>query len=353
MILVNGVKKLKSWFFEPTAAGFKRGTRFLDNDKPQEQAFRNWVESAAFKTEVDDQAKDDDSSGALADKAGLVVSATDAQAKAGDSVSGRTLATKPKHLPQTASAEQTFTFEAPEGTQTLTSELIKVNNDPTTRNNYTVRLGEAFKTLLEGLFAATYSFIDYASTEIADISNELNAHSDALTDLQNQINGIIVPGADTIIADTTDYKLIRNINGNDFTIRLLVKKSCTLTNLVLIPAGIAQAMTIDDARYIAYGPTQNGDYYRYDLTVTFNKLKSDATYVIGGNAYNLNLRLYDNVGDFNNVDGFNYAAVGGTGDYQIPYIATSGFQINSGVFAATAPNSVIEFVFKGSFVGKI
>jgi len=356
MILVNGLKKVKSWFVEPTAVGFKRGTRFLDNDKPQEQTFRNLLESTAFKAEVDDQAKDDDSSGSLAEKAGLVVSATDAQAVEGTDVSGRTLATKPKHLPKTTDVESTFSFpSSPTTTASLTTKLVQVVNTPNSRNNYLVKLGDAFKTALEGWFQTIYFYMYNTDLYIASSQAAISENSADIVDLQNQINSIVVPGADTVIADVTDYKLVRNINGNDFTIRLIIKQSCILTNLVLLPPGLAVAMTIDDARYICYGPDQFGgsNQYKYAISVNFNKLKSDAPYVLGGTAYNLNLRLYDNTGDFNNVDGFNYSEVGGTGNYQIPFILTSGFQISSGTFAQSVLNSKIEFVFKGSFVGKI
>ena len=73
MELVSGIKQLKSYFFVNTKVGYKRGSRLREDDRPNEQTFRDLIESVPFKKEVSDQAQLDSSSGSLEEKAGLVV----------------------------------------------------------------------------------------------------------------------------------------------------------------------------------------------------------------------------------------------------------------------------------------
>lgn len=156
-----------------------------------------------------------------------------------------------------------------------------------------------------------------------------------------------------IVADTLDYKLTRVINFNDFTIRIIVKRTCNL-NLELLPINLAEAMTLDDIRYVCYNPTSDGLNKKYDLSLSFNKLVTNSTFVLAGEAYVNQLHLYDNVGDIS-TSGFNYTSIGGTGNYTLPLIKTTGFNVTgtvseSGGFS-TGGN--LEIVFKGSLIGKL
>jgi hypothetical protein len=156
-----------------------------------------------------------------------------------------------------------------------------------------------------------------------------------------------------LIADNSQYTLIRGIQDNEFVIRLIVKQDTTFTNLELLPAGLAIAMTLDDIRYVCYNPTGDGWNKQYALTFNFNKLVSDAPFVLAGNAYINQLHLYDNVGDITS-SGFSYTSIGGTGQYTIPLIQNTPFLLNGTAIQDTnlTPGGYIEMVFKGSFIGK-
>jgi hypothetical protein len=346
--IVNGVKQIKSWFFQVTAAGFKRGSRFLNNDKPTEQTFRNLVESVTFKAEPLDQALKDDVSNNLGDKAGLVVIASDGQVTNRTQVSGRTIVVQPHNLPTVDdNGSETFSYSGtPAPPTSYTGELITVTETPQTYyNKYLVRLTQGFKDFLEtaftGIQSSIYGLAQTVNQNTADITTldtRVDGHDASIAGILNTLDNLVVPGADTVISDNADYKLVRNINGNEFIIRFTIKQTCSLSNIVLLPSNLAYCMTIDDARYIAYGAVE-GTSYRYDgLSITFNKLKSNASYVIGGDAFAFNLRLYDNVGDFN---------------YQIPFIKNTGFVLTNGIFNQAFPGSLLEFTFKGSLVGKL
>lgn len=92
------LKKI-SYFFEKTATTFKRGVRFLTDDKPTEETFRNLLDSVVFKTEIAHRAKED--TGEFDPTvAGWGVAATDDQVAAKEGpFTDRTLFVQPHQIP--------------------------------------------------------------------------------------------------------------------------------------------------------------------------------------------------------------------------------------------------------------
>jgi len=157
----------------------------------------------------------------------------------------------------------------------------------------------------------------------------------------------------TVIVSNDNYEMSRQIIGNDFTIRIIFKKTTNFTDIELLPPNLAIGMTLDDIRYICYGPNSDTINYKYNITTSFNKLITNATFALAGDAYVNQLHLYDNVGDVPTA-GFNYTSIGGVGNYTIPIIKDTGFLFSGNVVSdAGFLVGLLEFVFKGSFVGKI
>jgi hypothetical protein len=92
------LKKI-SYFFEKTATTFARGVRFLTDDKPTEETFRNLLDSVVFKTEIAHRAKED--KGTFDPTvAGWSVAATNAQVAAKEGpFTDRTLFVQPHQIP--------------------------------------------------------------------------------------------------------------------------------------------------------------------------------------------------------------------------------------------------------------
>lgn len=156
----------RNWFFT-TSGDTKIGgfwQRFVGGgiSKPTEQTFKNLTDSVAFHTEVDSAAKVDNT-GALADKQGLVITATGTQVKSGSDLvlgaTGGTLAVKPSQLPTIESATNDFTVTTDifDGVSTATQDPFEIIADAstTTRNKYVVKFKAAFvKWLLRRVLPA-------------------------------------------------------------------------------------------------------------------------------------------------------------------------------------------------------
>lgn len=131
--------RLKSWFFTITATATKKGTRFRNNDRPNQDTFTDQLESSVFKTEIEDRAKVD--TGAFsATNNGHVVLATNTQAKNNEAQKeDRSLVVQPHQLPTVETIDQTTedtVFGFPP------RALISVNTSSETNNNYQVKLSE-------------------------------------------------------------------------------------------------------------------------------------------------------------------------------------------------------------------
>ena len=106
-ITVHGQPRMKSYFFRRTSQGAQRGTRFVTDDRPIEEVFRDLVENVTFKTQQEDRALLDDVSSDLFDKAGLVVAATSDQVKTFLTMpSDRTFVVMPNQVPESVEEAQ-------------------------------------------------------------------------------------------------------------------------------------------------------------------------------------------------------------------------------------------------------
>lgn len=165
--------KLKNWFFEATKTAVKRGTRFLTGDRPEEQTFRNLLDSAVIKAEQDDRAKEDDSSAALSGLTGHVVASTDEQAKAKQTKkTDRTLVTQPSQLPEVIEDTE-VTLQ--EDVDIYTGKILDVVDDPTvlTRSSYKITMQAAFITW----FNAQLAKITALTTSNDSLTNQVEANT--------------------------------------------------------------------------------------------------------------------------------------------------------------------------------
>lgn len=133
-----GTKQLRAWFTAITTDI----SRLRKSDKPTQQTFENLISSTAFLTESSDRAKV--STGAtLASEQGLVVLASDVQARAGTSqLSDRSLVIQPSQLPTLSSLDVFSVQDMP--TTTIDISL----SSATTRNAYRTFLNSTWITWL-------------------------------------------------------------------------------------------------------------------------------------------------------------------------------------------------------------
>lgn len=144
-------KQERGWFFttvgDTAINGFFK--RFVNGSKPNQATFQNFADSVPFFKEVTSAASVDTGQ-ALENKQGLVIVASDANAKSGtntaDAASGGTVVVRPSQLPTASTENQTvgtFTGDTP----------ISVGVDATTtRNNFVIKLKASFISFLETYF---------------------------------------------------------------------------------------------------------------------------------------------------------------------------------------------------------
>ncbi len=146
-------KRLRSWFFQITsvlrADGTTGGVRLRKTDKPTQQTLEDMMTSATLFAESSDRART--STGAtLSSEQGLVVLASDAQAKAGTTqLADRSLVTIPSQLPTIETIANSATEDMP------TTALFIQTGGATTRNQYQIRLLGTWVTwLISRIFKA-------------------------------------------------------------------------------------------------------------------------------------------------------------------------------------------------------
>lgn len=151
-----GVKQFRSWFTQITYVlrldGTWGGNRLRNGDKPDQQTFENVLASATFSKETSDRAKVYTGSGDLGTEQGLVVTPTDAQAKANQvQLSDRTLAVAPHQLPTFDTVTDDFTIvKVPaDGAPSATQDVFTTTPDSTTtRNNFIIKFALDFKKFI-------------------------------------------------------------------------------------------------------------------------------------------------------------------------------------------------------------
>lgn len=154
----------RAWFFMTTAT-----TRFKSMDRPNEASFRNLTDSALFKAESEDRAKEDSAS-PVSLLNGHVVAATDAQAKANEAKkSDRTLVAQPSQLPSVVSAPS-------QAIGAYTGQSVTVTVDPTvtTKNSFLVKVSDAFITYVNSLKLLLADFNDVNSRNTTDVVTSAN-----------------------------------------------------------------------------------------------------------------------------------------------------------------------------------
>lgn len=148
------VKRLKTYFFTTVGDTQKNGfwTRFVGGgvSKPTEETMSDLVASAAFHAELSSAAQTD-TVAALSAKQGLVIIASDANAKAGISTplgnTGGKTVVQPSQLPTVESATNDFTATTlpADGASTATQDPFDLIADTTTtRNRYILKFKLAF-----------------------------------------------------------------------------------------------------------------------------------------------------------------------------------------------------------------
>lgn len=148
-------KRLRAWFFTTVGDTQINGwwTRFVGGgvSKPSEETMSDLVASAAFHTEVASAAQVD-TVAALQDKQGLVIIASDSNAKSGTntalgSTGGKTVV-QPSQLPTAESGTSDFTVTtvAEDGANSATQDPFELIADvsTTTRNRYILKFKAAF-----------------------------------------------------------------------------------------------------------------------------------------------------------------------------------------------------------------
>lgn len=162
------MERLKKWFFTTTnqlrADGTTGGIRFKKMDKPTQTVMEDLLDSVPMKLESDDRAKVHTGSADLSDEVGLVVLATNAQAKANQAqLADRSLVVQPHQLPTTLDSKlntsnvdidgsdaalgaSTKTTLSTAGFNLETNSTLKVTIDSSvsTRNKYFYRISNYF-----------------------------------------------------------------------------------------------------------------------------------------------------------------------------------------------------------------
>jgi hypothetical protein len=154
----------RTWFFVTTVTN-----RFKSKDRPDEASFRNLTDSALFKAESDDRAKEDSAS-PTSSLNGHVVAATDAQAKANQAKkTDRTLVAQPSQLPSVVA-------DASQSIGAFTGQSITVTIDPavTTKNSFLVKVSDIFITYVNGLKLLLADFNDVNSKNTTDAVTSIN-----------------------------------------------------------------------------------------------------------------------------------------------------------------------------------
>lgn len=145
-------QRFKIWFFSVTSVlrddKSTGGTRLLKTDQPTTGTFMDLCESVTFKKETGDRSKIYTGSADLGTEQGLVVLATDTQAKANTTqLTDRSIVAQPSQLPTNSTINQTigdFTGDSPLN--------ITVDGTISTRNNFIVSLKSTFITFLVKYF---------------------------------------------------------------------------------------------------------------------------------------------------------------------------------------------------------
>ena len=142
--------RLKSYFFQATSVlrpdGTTGGIRFVQTDKPNQTTFEDLLASTAFKKETGDRSKPYTGSSDLSTEQGLVVLATDVQAKAGTTqLTDRSLVTSPSQLPTVENLNASVFEDFPAQTMDIAAD-----GATTTRNKFQVRI---FATWLTKLYS--------------------------------------------------------------------------------------------------------------------------------------------------------------------------------------------------------
>jgi hypothetical protein len=190
----------KDWLFTITKTVLKRGTRFKNGDKPNEQSFKNWVQSSVFKTEPEDRAKVNDTTKPLEEVAGHVALATDEEAKSN--------ATQPQDRALAAQPSQITTAKGVEGSDlnlsldTISNDnqiddpivfddtAIEVEDERTTRNDYLIRFKESFRNFLSSL-VETINDISLRLVAVIEQTETNRQDIETLVDLDGDVSAVI------------------------------------------------------------------------------------------------------------------------------------------------------------------
>lgn len=191
--LVSGIKRLKSYFFQVTAVGFKRGSRFRENDRPNEQTFRDLIESVPFKSEVLDQAQYDDASGNLGEKAGLTVLATNTQVQNFSVEAGKSLVVTPENLTELEDLSQDVNIIST-ATYNFTGVILERNKDNSVlnRHKYKLRLNPVFIATINQAFN---SLTILAQNTASTLSSYITSNNAAITSLDSRLDALEAAGA--------------------------------------------------------------------------------------------------------------------------------------------------------------
>lgn len=204
-----GSKKKRSYFFSSVIGPL--GKLFRTGNRPDQQAFEDLTASTPFFDESGDRAKLD-SVPALKDKQGLVVLATDAQAKVNQAQQpDRSIVAQPHQLP--TADDEAQVIDDYNGGLADTAVQVVVDGAVTTRNNFIVRFKANFITFLNTLVSGAANVgtgIDIFINKVGRTLRFKKIRGTGAATVTEDANGIIVDvpvTADQLVkvsnADTT------------------------------------------------------------------------------------------------------------------------------------------------------
>jgi hypothetical protein len=205
------MERIKQWFKTKTsqlrADGSTGGVRFLKGDKPTQTVMEDLLDSVPFKLEPNDRAKTYTGSTDLSTEAGIVVLATDNQAKSNQvQLSDRSLVLQP-HQNNTSQADTNTIITNAYGDLTNTNCINVEADATTTRNNYRFKFTNIFITWLQNTFNSISTSINNLGLSI----DTINSNVTNLTNIVNDINSVPDGG-------TTGQALVKNSNLDGDTI---------------------------------------------------------------------------------------------------------------------------------------
>jgi len=177
--------KNRNWFLEDTSTGLKRGWRFLLNNRPTAETFKNLIDSGLFRADTEDRAKQDDG-GSPTMLAGHSVISSDEDAKAGTTQkTDRTMVVQPSQLPKVASDESISITSLGLKYESIPI-AVTVDSDVSIRNRFKIAFASTFVTWLNSIASSVTSLL----SRTASLESTVGGHSTDIAENASAIEGL-------------------------------------------------------------------------------------------------------------------------------------------------------------------